>query len=240
MANSKLWNQLKVRLLALESQLPSTSGVGSYSPQEQDTARGYTILAHAELEFYLEEACKAIVMSSVREWKSSQAISPVLFALMLSYFWNWGEPSKDLSRCFVSPKFFLHLWLSGISKAPVASIFGGLSRPSGARKKLVVGKMIDGIHEAYLNCVEKNHGVKQDNLCNLLVPLGIDPTGLDPVWLTNMDQFGEMRGESVHKGVSFRVARAIDPPTELSRVKALLPELEKLDKDFCFLGLESD
>jgi hypothetical protein len=76
--------------------------------------------------------------------------------------------------------------------------------------------------------VDMNHGIKEKNILNILLPLGIELHELDNTWLSTMESFGSNRGKIAHS--STHVLNTLDRNTELNLVKIqILPELEKLD-----------
>ena len=81
----------------------------------------------------------------------------------------------------------------------------------------------------YMNSVvDRNHGVKEKNITNLLLPLGIEYSELDQAWLGIMESFGTTRGNIAHN--TTQVQNQIDRNTEKSRIKnQILPELVRID-----------
>jgi hypothetical protein len=79
---SARFKEMRSRLKELRKHmLPTTfSPTGNYTERQQDHARGYRLLAHAEIEAYLEDVSRATVTEAIRRWK------------------NEGQPSKLLSH----------------------------------------------------------------------------------------------------------------------------------------------
>lgn len=76
--------------------------------------------------------------------------------------------------------------------------------------------------------VDRNHGVKEKNITNLLLPLGIEYSELDQAWLGIMESFGATRGNIAHNTTQVQIQ--IDRNTEKSRIKTqILPELVRID-----------
>lgn len=81
----------------------------------------------------------------------------------------------------------------------------------------------------FLNLIKKNHGIKKDNILDLLLPIGIEIDELDETWLTTMDNFGAKRGEIAHHTLAAQ--NPIDPLTEKKLVNEIIvPELNNIDK----------
>lgn len=74
----------------------------------------------------------------------------------------------------------------------------------------------------------RNHGVKEDNVLRLLLPLGIREHEIDLAWLMSLDAFGSGRGLVAHQ--TKKVQAPLDPLTEYSTVQYLLAGLETVDK----------
>jgi len=82
----------------------------------------------------------------------------------------------------------------------------------------------------YKKVVENNHGIKEENLRKLLVPLSIRLTELDQAWISNMSSFGTYRGQIVHKS-SIATTQLPDPKTIFDTItNDILPSLEQVDK----------
>lgn len=88
---------------------------------------------------------------------------------------------------------------------------------------------IESAVNSYMSSIDQNHGIREENLCKILFPIGVEPASLDPVWLTTMDSFGQSRGTVAHTSV--KTQQPIDPQTEFLRVNTqILPGLKKLDR----------
>ncbi len=79
--------------------------------------------------------------------------------------------------------------------------------------------------------VANNHGIKEQNIIQLLLPIGIDPSDLDNVWLANIEAFGRSRGSIAHQSPSaHRITSLPDPFSELQTVGDLLNGTKDLDE----------
>lgn len=80
----------------------------------------------------------------------------------------------------------------------------------------------------YQNRIKQNNGIKEDNLKKLVLPLGVDWTGIHPGWVADMNSFGSSRGDVAHQTVG--VQKAINPQDDYNLVNgSLLPGLAQLD-----------
>lgn len=73
------------------------SPTGEYADIVYEHTRAYKVLTHAELEYYFEEAAKAIAQKALREWRSSNQVSKPLLALV-AYYPGAFEPLPELSN----------------------------------------------------------------------------------------------------------------------------------------------
>ena len=93
-----------------------------------------------------------------------------------------------------------------------------------------IGKRLRPVFAAYNNYVRaENYGIKEKNLLSILLPLSIEPSGLDPAFLAEIDSFGSMRGHAAHISSRVGVRRAVDPKEEFNRVESLLAGIAALD-----------
>jgi hypothetical protein len=86
----------------------------------------------------------------------------------------------------------------------------------------------------YIWSIGNNHGIKEDNVCQMCFPLGIGYEEFDVTWLANMSSFGTARGTFAHS--SIKTHQPVDPQNELFKVKRLVKGLAKLDRKISALG----
>lgn len=205
MAQTQRFKDLRRRLRELRKRmLPSRfSPVGDYTDRQKDHARGYRLLAHAEIEAYIEDAAKQVIMNALRAWKDTQKPSRTIVAFMSCYHSSWNPDDEEAQQ------EVLRL----------------------ARNRKCIGEcakdIINAASTQYTEQLKNNHGIRRKNLQRVLVPAGIDLGSLDQTWLTTLDDFGERRGAIAHNAA--KVTEAIDPKSEYERVSALLNGLEDLD-----------
>ena len=204
MPTSARFKELKKRLGNLRAHmLPAKfSPTGDYSDRQLDRARGYRLLVHAEIEAYLEDVTFEAAKTGVSEWDKTKKVSDCLFCLITSYHCGFK--------------------VEGLDEEPP---FPPSSRPSAYEeiKEVVNVAMIQ-----YRKVHADNNGIREKNLLRLILPVGIRKADLDPLWVTNLDEFGKRRGDVAHKAV--KVLQQIDPQSELQTVEGLLVGLKKLDE----------
>jgi hypothetical protein len=77
--------------------------------------------------------------------------------------------------------------------------------------------------------VRKNNGVKEANICRLILPLGTSDALLDRTWLGTMDSFGQKRGEVAHSSAA--VVTVADPVAEKNLIKLVMTGIRDLDAE---------
>lgn len=192
MAPSRRYKRLVSRLERLRQHfLPAQfSPTGMYGARDQDLARGYLVLVHAEIEAYCEDRSEAVARRAHERWKRNGRLGKTLRGLISFHNVQNRQPWKAIDR------------------AP---------------------NRVDAAVQSYLSVITQNHGIKEENICKMLFPIGIEIRELDNVWLATIDSFGTMRGTIAHKSVIAQ--QAVDPATEYTRLtNQILPGLRKLDR----------
>ena len=204
MANSARFRELRQRLTALRRHmLPGTfSPTGDYSDRQLDRVRGYRLLAHAEIESFIEDITLSTAMASVRSWVTSKKPSDVLICMIAHYHHGYDQDGEGLQPSF----------------------------PEVSRPKVgdAVKEVVEVALRQYVKIHNQNHGVREANLKRLVLPIGVRKDALDPTWLTNLDEFGKRRGDVAHK--SLKAQQQIDPRAEFQAITDLLVGLEQLDQ----------
>lgn len=179
------------------------SPTGNYNDRELDRARGYRLLVHAEFESYLEDISKDVVTKAISKWKNDKTPSTILIAFLALYHSSWNVNDEVTNNEIIE-----------IAKS--------------RKNKDSVEKIIDLAQSQFSQKVRDIHGIKEKNFKTLILPTGIDLCDIDGTWLTNLDNFGKLRGEVAHN--TKRATGQINPQDEHNRVKLLLIGLEQLDR----------
>lgn len=165
------------------------------------------MLAHADIEAFLEDRCQEIALNAVRQWNASKKVSRVLVGLLA-----FAERS--------------------VESAPPSLLPSSPSQHDAWQKKVHLDQRLGQALGVYRHTLRNNHGVKEANVLALLLPLGIDLARIDPTWLADMDSFGAKRGVTAHTSV---IRTAIDPASEYQAVKRLIAPLSAIDADLSVL-----
>ncbi|MFM5899709.1 MAG: HEPN domain-containing protein [Dolichospermum sp.] len=199
------FNTLEMQLDRLKDEfIPEISPTGVYSESQLSRTAAYRVLAHAEIESYLEE----------RAWEVVQNAKTL---------WTKGKTTRSL------------ICLLGFSGLTMDKPPDTLTPQKGSKtvkeEKIKISKKIDLAVESFKRVISQNHGVKEDHILSLLLPIGIDSDDLDPAWLATMNTFGENRGLVAHKSAtSYMTIQTLDPANELNTVTQIRKELLRIDE----------
>jgi hypothetical protein len=206
MPESDKFITLKTQLDRLKDEfIPEISSTGSYSESQLSRTAAYRVLAHAEIEFYLEERAWEVVQNAKTLWDKSGKNTRTLICL---------------------------LGFSGLTMdKPPDTLTPQKGSKTVKEEKIKISKKIDLAVESFKRVISQNHGVKEDNILSLLLPIGIDSDDLDPAWLATMNTFGEKRGLVAHKSAtSYMTIQTPDPANELNTVNQITDELLRIDE----------
>lgn len=195
----KRLNELRRNLLPI-----NFSPIGDYTDKQQDRARGYRLLVHAEIESYLEDVSRETVTQAIINWKNQNKPSNIIVSFLASYHSSWSVTEEIKNEEIIQ-----------IAK-------------SRKNVKDSVTEVIDLAQKQFTQKLKENHGIKDKNFKTLILPIGIDIDSLDQTWLTNIDNFGTKRGDIAHN--SKRTQGTINPKDEYDVVSLLLVGIEDLDR----------
>jgi hypothetical protein len=83
------------------------------------------------------------------------------------------------------------------------------------------------VRDFYL-ILKKNNGIKENNIVNLLIPIGIEADQINQILISNLNSFGALRGEQAHS--SFKIQRLIVPQDEIGMVDSIINDLKELEE----------
>lgn len=92
-----------------------------------------------------------------------------------------------------------------------------------------VHNVIKAVIKSHKKTIKKNNGIKETNLLSLFAPLGLPSIALGSTLIPNLNSYGALRGELVHKSQK-AVARTLDAETEFIKAISLIADIEDLDK----------
>jgi len=204
-SHSQQFKQLLSRLEQLKKTFlslpPDTPG--QYSEVAKDYARSYRVLVHAEVESFVRLRVDEIIKHALKLWREKKVPHQVVVSMLACWNKNWSTDQE--------------------TEIPFPN------KDKKGNDDLSVDSLVNRAFKAYQENVSKTYGIKQDDLENFLMPLGvhIKSADLGTTWLADIDNFGVQRGRVAHGGEV--ASRDISPDDEKQRMVSLLPGLEKLD-----------
>jgi hypothetical protein len=100
---SARYRALEQRIQQLEKRLlPPKSATGSYSPLQLDLVRGYRLLAHAEIEAYLEDKARLCANESLRRFRVDSKPRTVVMTLLAFHSPQKGVSAKQLKEIYAN------------------------------------------------------------------------------------------------------------------------------------------
>jgi hypothetical protein len=181
--------------------LPDTfEPTGEYENHSRVSLRSlsFRLMAHAEIEGYLEDAAHALFSEGWSIWSSSRAPSRVVLALL----------AYSAVTTFVPP--------DRLRGSTVQKTYDDFNVP------------IEKAQSVWRRRHKNSHGIKEEHVLGLLLPLGISATDLDPTLLADMSSYGSERGEAAHAS-QVRVQSFVDPKVEFDRLVSLVNDLSSID-----------
>jgi hypothetical protein len=100
MANSRRFRQLNKRLDTLADHfLPEQfSPIGQYTDREEDHARAYVLLVHAEVESFIEDRVKEIVTKAHARWTNHRICTRMMVRLLRHHLDSKKLPWKPVVK----------------------------------------------------------------------------------------------------------------------------------------------
>ena len=153
---------------------------GEYPDDQNDRTLGYRLLVHAEIEAFLEERAKQTSIDAVKKWKTEQKTGHTLVTLLAFSF----KRQRALAPADLHREY--------------------------AGEKTRLEEIIDGAQRAFFAKIDNNHGVKEEDVLRLLLPLGVPPKKIDQSWLNTLNSFGVARGNPRDEPEDMKIAHAFD------------------------------
>jgi hypothetical protein len=195
--------QLEASVAKLKAAFLPNAAKASYTDEELVAAKALVVFTHAELEDYLEIACRAKANRALAHLQNTGTVSLTAFSL-LSYC---GEAQPRITEIAKYKE----------AQTKLASEFAVFAPPA-TRSLLNSLKKAVGV---FAEICRKNNGVKEANLLPMLLPLGLNPLSIDPLWIGELNGFGVDRGAQAHRGLE-SVEQIEDPFLATARMTKIL------------------
>nr|WIE92517.1 hypothetical protein P9270_004750 [Mesorhizobium sp. WSM4875] len=182
---------------------------GSYVQAERVRAKAlaFRVLAHAELESYFEDRVVEIAKVALREWKARAYVSRVTLHLL-------GFSGRDMAL----PPDTL--------EPPTENKAKTWSEAIDIAKRLEAS-----VADFVYRTTKHNHGIKEKNVIQMLLPVGFPRDRMDQLLLTALEQFGDDRGLVAHSSGATYVTQSVDPSDEYGRLQNLIRDLHPIDAE---------
>ena len=171
---------------------------GDYTQEELVKALAFRVLAHAELESYMEDRAFDVAKAAANAWKHEKIPSCTLMGLLAFSGRSMEAPPETIKP-------------------------DDENRTREWNDRIHLSNKIEIAMKSFAYMIKNNNGIKEKNILGLLLPIGVDANTLDHTWLVAMDNFGIKRGDAAHRssGEIF-TTQQINPADEWKAVKSLL------------------
>lgn len=183
------------------------SPTGDYSDRQLDMAMAFRLLCHAEIEFFIEELSRMVVLNKINQAKNGGKATLTALTLLAFYKTGW----------------------SGLIDNEDDSTSQKKQDDTNPYKQPLKKLLEDATKDYLVKIINNNHGIKTENLQKLLKPTGFDFESIDSTWLTAIDEFGKQRGATAHTS-SVGVIRPINPQDESERISLIIDGFREIDK----------
>lgn len=165
----------------------------------------FRVLSHAAIEEYIESRVSEIAISAASHCSATKIISDPAAHIASFNDKSYGVPPPTFNP--LQPN----------------------QRKDWAEKIDLVSRVTQAAGSFVAFIKKDNHGIKEKNLTRLLLTVGLRHNDIDPVLISELDSFGEARGEVAHSSVAKHVRKKPNPKDELIRVKQIILLLKDLD-----------
>lgn len=194
----------ELKRLLLPSRFDPT---GSYKDPLRVTTRAlsFRVLAHAEVETYLEDRVLEIATTALKGWEEKKFVSPAALHLLAFSGRTFDRPPDTLQA---PDDQKAKDWPSKIS---------------------IDDRFAKCVSEFHKRVRKENHGVKEKHILDLLLPVGFDVSKCDALFLQAMSNFGEARGAVAHTSGKSHIQKAVDPRDEFETLRGIVTSLVSID-----------
>ena len=123
-------------------------------------------------------------------------------------------------------------WISGKATRPtviLSAMRSGRESIQTVPSKDIWSEMAMSSIQHHENVIRSNHGIREENICSLLGPLGVDLRNIDPILFGDMTAFGKIRGDHAHQAHKTQTKNLFDPFDRRSKALKIAGLLNDLD-----------
>lgn len=103
--------------------------------------------------------------------------------------------------------------------------------PSQAPKNDIWAEPIFESISLHRKAINRNHGIKEEHICKVLVPLGFDVRSINQILLGDLATFAKIRGDHAHQSSKIHLRQVFDPFDRKNKVSNIYTLLASLDQD---------
>lgn len=204
-ATARRHMELRIRLNEIAASLGVDDRLVPQTQSQQDLLHGYRVLAHAEMEAFLESI--AVTILDVTEQASrSGALTHAGHHLVVH--WAGSRLQKNPGSA-PYPPFLKADAIANLGRQPT---------------------QFQSAMKSHRASVDSNHGLRSGNVRKLLIPLGYRDSWFAPGLPDLLDAFADHRGEVAHSSGAVGTLAFSSGSTELKRTNDLLPGLRLLEQ----------
>ncbi|MHA2936883.1 HEPN domain-containing protein [Vibrio sp. RC27] len=203
MANTDLFQSLELRLADLRTNLlpEEFDALAGYDDKTLDMTKGYTLLVHSEVEYYIESICYKFVELQVLKYRQTKQPSACAMALITYSKLDWSATNEEVEIPTINS-----------------------SKLSDSLTTLLTKMSL-----SYYGIINSNNGIKAKNLRKLVAPTGMIDH-FPEVNMEDFSTFGGHRGNLAHVSTR-HINFTIDPSDQLNKLtNNILPTLKAFDE----------
>lgn len=179
----------------------------------------YLVKRIKELENNLLPPVNPIGQYSTKDLDNIRGFKLLAHAEIEAYF-------EDIAEEKVKKSF--KAWDNKKTKSKVLMSLGFFLDKKFTKNDVYLVDRIYKILRIYFANLRKNHGIREDNILSILLPIGVEYHEIDPILLNDLNSFGKERGTVAHK--SSQTYTVLDPAIEKSRVQNLILQISSVDQ----------
>lgn len=181
------------------------SPTGDYDEQVYSHTVAYRMLAHAAFEAYVEDRVRELCLLAVKEWDKAGRVTKAVACLIA-----FSDQPMEKPPATIVP-----------TQPTKQTSWHEISKLSGKITRVV---------RSFHSVVDRNNGIKEENLLRLLLPIGVEADELDNSWVADLNSFADARGKAAHTSTLNITRQLPDPKDEYTLVQQLLGGFGRLDE----------
>lgn len=161
---------------------------GLYANQDEvdDRTSAFILLCHAEFEEFIEDLARAKTQEALTAWNSGNATTAGM--ALLAFYYSPDNATRDYSA----------------QKDKNSKRKGAPAKEGSVIPSLSLQFILNKVARSHTHAIDNNNGIKEQNLRELLEPVGIELSNIDYQTIRDLDSFGLKRGSVAHQSMATR------------------------------------